>query len=107
MFTLGAPHPDGEGPSPEEIFTAFPAGDNKFALKSGYGKYLGVVKDTVVGRSDAVGAMEQWEPVWQEGEWYCCMQINIKINLDSIESFAVVFVINCYHLDLKKTHKSF
>lgn len=69
LFTVGAPHGDGEGPSPEEIFTAFPAGETKFALKSGYGKYLGVTKDgVVVGRSDAVGPMEQWEPVWQDGE---------------------------------------
>ncbi|KAJ2951266.1 hypothetical protein O0L34_g5667 [Tuta absoluta] len=69
LFTLGAPHGDGEGPSPEEIFTAFPAGETKFALKSGYGKYVGVSKEgTVMGRSDAVGAMEQWEPVWQDGK---------------------------------------
>lgn len=74
LFTLGAPHGDGEGPSPEEIFTAFPAGENKFALKSGYGKYLGVAKEVVVGRSDAVGAMEQWEPVWQDGE-YCIVTL--------------------------------
>lgn len=71
LFTIGAPHGDGEGPSPEEIFTAFPAGENKFALKSGYGKYLGVSKDGVVmGRSDAVGAMEQWEPVFQDGKCF-------------------------------------
>ncbi|XP_049872580.1 protein FRG1 homolog [Pectinophora gossypiella] len=69
LFTIGAPHDDGEGPSPEEIFTAFPAGETKFALKSGYGKYLGVSKEgTVMGRSDAVGPMEQWEPVWQDGK---------------------------------------
>lgn len=69
LFTIGAPHGDGEGPSPEEIFTAFPAGETKFALKSGYGKYLGVSKDgVVIGRSDAVGPMEQWEPVWQDGK---------------------------------------
>ncbi|XP_068633826.1 protein FRG1 homolog isoform X2 [Battus philenor] len=69
LFTIGAPHAEGEGPSPEEIFTAFPAGENKFALKSGYGKYLGVSKDGVVtGRSDAVGPMEQWEPVFQDGQ---------------------------------------
>ncbi|GBP50133.1 Protein FRG1 homolog [Eumeta japonica] len=69
LFTLGAPHNKGEGPAPEEIFTAFPAGENKCALKSGYGKYLGVTKDgLVVGRSDAVGPMEQWEPIWQDGK---------------------------------------
>jgi protein FRG1 len=40
-FTLGAPHGDGEGPAPEEIFTAIRINDDKIALKSGYGKYLG------------------------------------------------------------------
>ena len=35
-------------------------------LKSGYGKYLGIDKNgIVVGRSDAVSALEQWEPVFQ------------------------------------------
>lgn len=66
LFTLGAPHDEGEGPSPEEILTAFPIGETKIALKSGYGKYLGVdKKGVVVGRSDAVGIIEQWEPVFQ------------------------------------------
>lgn len=66
LFTLGAPHGDGEGPFPEEILTAFPVNENKIALKSGYGKYIGVdKKGAVVGRNDAVGPMEQWEPVFQ------------------------------------------
>ncbi|XP_045769419.1 protein FRG1 homolog [Maniola jurtina] len=85
LFTIGAPHGDGEGPSPEEIFTAFPAGDNKFALKSGYGKYLGVSKDGVVtGRSDAVGPMEQWEPVWQDGKTAILSSLNkfMSVNED-------------------------
>ncbi|CAF4799971.1 protein FRG1 homolog isoform X1 [Pieris napi] len=77
LFTLGAPHNEGEGPSPEEIFTAFPAGENKFALKSGYGKYLGISKDgVVIGRSDAVGPMEQWEPVWQDGKTAILSSLN-------------------------------
>ncbi|XP_043282497.1 protein FRG1 homolog [Venturia canescens] len=67
LFTLGAPHDEGEGPSPEEILTAFPVNDTKVALKSGYGKYLGVdQRGIVIGRSDAVGAMEQWEPIFQD-----------------------------------------
>lgn len=65
-FTLGAPHRITEQPSPEEIFTAIKINDNKIALKSGYGKYLKVDKDgEVIGRSDAVGAQEQWEPVFE------------------------------------------
>lgn len=66
LFTLGAPHSDGEGPSPEEILTAVNINERKIALKSGYNKYLCVDKNgNVVGRSDAIGAMEQWEPVFQ------------------------------------------
>ncbi|ODM95081.1 Protein FRG1 [Orchesella cincta] len=68
-FTLGGPHDEGEGPHPEEIFTAIRINDDKIAIKSGYGKYLGVEKDgSITGRSDAVGAHEQWEPVINEGK---------------------------------------
>lgn len=39
----------------------------RIALKSGYGKYLGVnAEGLVVGRSDAIGSREQWEPVFQD-----------------------------------------
>lgn len=66
LFTLGAPHNEGEGPLPEEILTAFPISETKVALKSGYGKYLGIdKKGIVIGRSDAVGMIEQWEPIFQ------------------------------------------
>lgn len=66
LFTLGAPHRQGEPPAPEEIFTAFQINGNKLAFKSGYGKYLKIEKDgTVTGRSDAVGSMEQWEAIFQ------------------------------------------
>jgi protein FRG1 len=58
----------GEGPAPEEILTALKISETKIALKSGYGKYLRVDKEGVVtGRSDAVGPMEQWEPIFQDG----------------------------------------
>uniref|UniRef100_A0A8D0BL91 Protein FRG1 n=1 Tax=Salvator merianae TaxID=96440 RepID=A0A8D0BL91_SALMN len=68
LFTLGAPHKD-EGPSPPEQFTALKLSDTRIALKSGYGKYLGINSDgLVIGRSDAIGSREQWEPVFQEGK---------------------------------------
>lgn len=39
----------------------------RIALKSGYGKYLGINSDgLVVGRSDAIGSREQWETVFQD-----------------------------------------
>lgn len=56
----------GEGPLPEEILTAITISETRIALKSGYGKYLGVDKDgTIVGRSDAIGPLEQFEPIFQ------------------------------------------
>ncbi|KAL7287376.1 hypothetical protein TKK_0018492 [Trichogramma kaykai] len=69
LFTLGAPHDEGEGPSPEEILTAFVLNDTKISLKSGYGMYLSVdKKERVVARTEAVGALEQWEPIFQDGK---------------------------------------
>lgn len=65
-FTFGAPHPEGSGPDPEEILTAVRL-DSKIAMKSGYGKYLGVTPTgKVVGVAEAIGALEQWEPVFKE-----------------------------------------
>ncbi|KAK3857277.1 hypothetical protein Pcinc_036458 [Petrolisthes cinctipes] len=69
LFTAGAPHDEGDGPSPEEVLTGVPAGDNRTALKSGYNKYLGVDgAGRVVGRADAIGPREMWQPVFQEGK---------------------------------------
>ncbi|XP_017269159.1 protein FRG1 [Kryptolebias marmoratus] len=69
LFTLGAPHKDDEGPDPPEQFSAIKLSDTRLALKSGYGKYLGINSEgLVVGRSDAIGSREQWEPVFQEGK---------------------------------------
>lgn len=69
LFTLGAPHKDDEGPDPPEQFTAIKLSDSRIALKSGYGKYLGINSEgLVVGRSDAIGSREQWEPVFQDGK---------------------------------------
>ncbi|KAL4640551.1 protein FRG1 [Arapaima gigas] len=69
LFTVGAPHKEDEGPDPPEQFTAIKLSDTRIALKSGYGKYLGVNSEGVmVGRSDAIGSREQWEPVFQDGK---------------------------------------
>ncbi len=68
-FTIGAPHGDGEGPDPEEVLLAIKVNETKIAFKSGYDKYLSVRKDgRVAGTAEAVGAMEQWEPVFQVRE---------------------------------------
>ncbi|XP_064638083.1 protein FRG1-like [Lineus longissimus] len=68
-FTVGAPHDEGDEPEPPEVYTAFQINETKIALKSGYGKYLSVSSEgMVVGRMDAIGGREQWEPVFQDGK---------------------------------------
>ena len=53
---MGEVHDKGDGPAPEEIFTASRVDDQHIAIKSGYGKYLGVNKEGVVsGTADAIG----------------------------------------------------
>ncbi|GJQ69486.1 hypothetical protein Trydic_g6592 [Trypoxylus dichotomus] len=89
LFTLGAPHNEGEGPAPEEILTAVPVNERKIALKSGYNKYLRVEKNgTVTGRSDAIGPMEQWEPVFQDGkiaiQGYNDCFISVRLDDDAV-----------------------
>ena len=90
-FTLGAPHADGQGPDPEEILLAVKAGEGKVAFKSGYDKYLRVgPKNHVKGVSDAVGAHETWEAVFEEGKLALCNTANGKfVSLDE-ESEAIV-----------------
>uniref|UniRef100_A0A8C4R053 FSHD region gene 1 n=1 Tax=Eptatretus burgeri TaxID=7764 RepID=A0A8C4R053_EPTBU len=73
LFTLGAPHTDHEGPSQPEQLTAVKLSDSRIALKSGYGKFLGVQSDGVVqAKADAIGPREQWEPVFQDVRHFCC-----------------------------------
>lgn len=56
----------GEGPSPEEVLTGIVVNENKVAFKSGYGKYLSVdIHGNVTARADAIGVLQQWEPVFQ------------------------------------------
>lgn len=71
-FVLGAPHGEGEGPEPEEILMAMrvggEGGGGKISLKSGYDRFVRLNKhEQMHGVSEAVGRMEEFEPVWQEG----------------------------------------
>ncbi|GFQ66090.1 protein FRG1 [Trichonephila clavata] len=83
QFVLGGPHPEGTGPDPEEILTAIRVSDTKIALKSGYNKYLRVGMDgRLYGRSDAIGSMEQWEPVFQDERIAILSALNCFISVD-------------------------
>lgn len=90
LFTLGPPHRDGEGPSPEEIFTAFPINERKVTFKSGYSKYLKIEKDGMVtGRSEAVGSMEQWEPIFEEGKMALLSELGFFMSIDPEDDACV------------------
>lgn len=66
-IVLGNPHPPGEGPDEEEIFTAVPASTSHIAFKSGYGRYLSVdTKKYITGLSEAVGEPEMFLPVFED-----------------------------------------
>lgn len=67
VFVLGAGHEPTERPEVCELLTAVPVNDEKHvAFKSAYGKYLSVNKNgLVVGRSEAIGANEYFEVVFE------------------------------------------
>ncbi|MEE6497743.1 hypothetical protein FKM82_002831, partial [Ascaphus truei] len=70
LFTIGAPHEDDDGgPASPEQYTAIKLSDSRIALKSDCGKYVSIISDgLVIGRADAIGSREQWEPVFQNGQ---------------------------------------
>ena len=85
----------GEGPSPEEVLTAVRVSDSKIALKSGYGKYLGVTANgKVVGRAEAIGSLEQWEPVFEE------VNVFFLISMSWLIDCPVDWLIDCSFLGL-------
>lgn len=89
---MGAPHNEGEGPSPEEILTAITINDRKVAFKSGYDKYLRVEKNGIItGRSDAIGAVEQWEPVFEVNH-----NAAYQLKLVRMWNFLYFYVIDTY-----------
>ncbi|XP_040570815.1 protein FRG1 [Lepeophtheirus salmonis] len=90
-FGLGIPHGDGEGPEPQEVLLAVNINDTKVAFKSGYDKYLRVdpTKGTIRGISDAVGATEQFEPVFQEGKLAILGPNNKFLSIDEYEGDTI------------------
>lgn len=68
-IVMGNPHPPGEGPDEEEIFTAIAASTNQVAFKTGFGRYLGIdSRKRLMGISEAIGEQEIFLPVFEEGK---------------------------------------
>lgn len=90
LFILGAPHRIGEEPDPQEIFTTIMAGSNKVAFKSGYNKYMKIESDgKITGRSEAVGAMEQWEPIFDENKMALQSHFGTFMSISPIDDACV------------------
>jgi protein FRG1 len=76
-IVLGNPHPSGEAPCEEEIFTAVPAGTNLIAFKSGFDRYLSIDSlKRFVGISEAIGEAEKFVPVYEDGKAALCSVFN-------------------------------
>lgn len=82
-IVLGQPHAPGDGPDEEEIFTALGAGANQIALKSGFGRYLTINnKNRLMGLSEAIGQLETFSPVFEDGKLALCAHNNCFISPD-------------------------
>lgn len=73
----------------------------RIALKSGYGKYLGINSEgVVVGRSDAIGSREQWEPVFQDVSGF---SFKVSLNLGANDHLILLMKISNRRADPRDT----
>lgn len=61
---------DDPAPEPAQMFTLLRASDNQLAIKTGYGKFISPegVDCKLRAVTEAVGLLEQWQPVFQDGK---------------------------------------
>lgn len=91
-IVLGDPHPPGEGPDDEEVFTSIHASNNHIALKSGFGRYLSIDRQKqIVGLSEAIGEKELFFPVFESNETALSTYDNYFLGPDiEIDNFPIV-----------------
>ena len=82
-IVLGSPHPPGEGPDEEEIFTAIGARLNQVSFKSGFDRYLAIdSKKRFMGLSEAIGERESFLPVFEDGKTALCAHNDCFLSVD-------------------------
>lgn len=90
-FTIGTRAP-GKPPLPQEQLTPIPVNEKRFALKTGFGRYVTVEKDGLLrGCMEAYGPNETFEPVFQDGK--CALQaigVNCFISFNENEQLVAV-----------------
>ena len=83
-IVLGDPHPPGDGPDEEEIFTAIASGTTQVAFKSGFGRYLTIdTRNRLMGLAEAVGGLESFMPVLEEGKLALCSSNDCFLSPDA------------------------
>ena len=54
-------------PDPAEVLTVVSVTENKYAFKTGYGRYISVnTAGELTGKAEAIGPRETWEPVFED-----------------------------------------
>jgi len=90
-FTIGSRQP-GRPPLPQEQLTPIPINESRFALKTGFGRYVTVEKDGLLrGCMEAYGPNETFEPVFQDGK--CALQavgVNCFLSFNDNEQLVAV-----------------
>ena len=67
VFTLSLLLYTESEPDPGEILTVVNVAENKYAFKTGYGRYVSVnTAGELTGKAEAIGPRETWEPVFEE-----------------------------------------
>lgn len=82
-IVLGQPHPPGEGPDEEEIFTAIGGRVNQISLKSGFDRYWAIdSKKRLMGLSEAIGELESFLPVFEDNKTALCAYNDCFLSVD-------------------------
>ena len=82
------------------IFSLSKLSDTKIALKSGYGKYLAVAKSgEIMGRSDAITPLEQFEPgmkfYYYKCNYYNCNKFVINYIRNKLIEYTIEITSKC------------
>lgn len=79
---------DAPNPEPAQMFTVIRPNETQIALKTGYGKFVSVdnIQCKLQALTEAVGPLEHFEPVFQEGK--CAMLSGGKSKLYALYSLG-------------------
>lgn len=82
-IVLGNPHPPGDGPDEEEIFTVVGGRVNQVSFKSGFDRYFTIDnRKRLMGLSEAIGELESFMPVFEDDKTALCAYNDCFLSVD-------------------------